>query len=355
LAKVNKNPYPSKKRLSGMIKKENFSLKNYNTFGIDARARYFIEADNDSEISKFIEEGFWRDKPLLILNGGSNILFTKDFDGVALKIATRGIELIGEDDESVLVRAKAGENWHNFVCWCIDRNYGGLENLSLIPGNVGAAPIQNIGAYGVEQKDVFDSLEALELESGKIRLFSRNDCKFGYRTSVFKEEFKNQYIILAATYRLSKKHVFNISYGDIRRELGDEDAKGITIKKISDAICRIRTAKLPDPEKIGNAGSFFKNPAVSNEKYIELTAKYPGLPGYPTEAGDYKIAAGWMIDYLGWKGFRHGDAGVCATQALVLVNYGNAEGSEILKLSQEIRESVKLEFGIDLEPEVNII
>ncbi len=337
-----------------MILKEFFSLKNLNTFGIDANARYFIEADEDDEIAKFVGEGLWRDKQLLILNGGSNILFTKDFDGVVLKIATQGIELLGEDGDSVLVKAKAGHNWHNFVLWCIDQSFGGLENLSLIPGNVGAAPIQNIGAYGVEQQDAFESLEAIEIETGNIRSFSREDCKFGYRSSVFKLGLKNQYIILSVTYRLSKKHVFNLSYGDIRRELGNDDRE-VTLKKISDAVCRIRNSKLPDPEKIGNAGSFFKNPTISKQKYLELKSTFPELTGYPTEMGDVKIAAGWMIDHLGWKGFRHGDAGVCVTQALVLVNYGHAEGSEILKLSQQIQESVKLEFGIDLEPEVNII
>lgn len=337
-----------------MILKEFFSLKHLNTFGIDASARYFIEVGSDPEIAKFVGEGLWRDKQLLILNGGSNILFTKDFSGVVLKIATQGIELLGEDGDSVLVKAKAGHNWHNFVLWCIDRNYCGLENLSLIPGNVGAAPIQNIGAYGVEQQDAFESLEAIQIETGQIRIFNRKDCKFGYRSSVFKLGLKNQYIILSVTYRLSKKHVFNLSYGDIRRELGNDDRE-ITLKKISDAVCRIRNSKLPDPGKIGNAGSFFKNPTISKQKYLELKSTFPELTGYPTEMGDVKIAAGWMIDHLGWKGFRHGDAGVCLTQALVLVNYGHAEGSEILKLSQQIQESVKLEFGIDLEPEVNII
>ncbi|MBE0639160.1 MAG: UDP-N-acetylmuramate dehydrogenase [Bacteroidales bacterium] len=337
-----------------MLIKENFPLKQFNTFGIDVKAKYFVELKNDDEIVSFISKGFWRDKKFLILNGGSNILFTKDFDGVVMKIITRGIELKDETEESTLVKAKAGENWHQFVCWCISANLGGLENLSLIPGNVGAAPIQNIGAYGVEQKDVFESLEALEMNSCKIITFNRKECKFGYRSSIFKKELKNKYIILSVTYRLSKKPVFNTGYGDIQRELAGAGDKELTLKKISDAICRIRSSKLPDPVKIGSAGSFFKNPAISREKYIDLLKKYPGLPGYPGEKGGYKIPAGWMIDHLGWKGFRHGDAGVCATQALVLVNYGHADGSEILKLAQKIQESVETEFGIILEPEVNI-
>lgn len=334
--------------------KENFPLKSLNTFGIDANARFFVELKSDEEIIEFVGDGFWRNKHYLILNGGSNVLFTKDFDGIVIKIATQGIEILGENTEIVMVKAKAGENWHNLICWCVDRNFGGLENLSLIPGNVGAAPIQNIGAYGVEQKDAFASLEAVELETGRIRTFNLEDCRFGYRSSVFKQELKNRFIIMSVTYQLMKRPVFNTSYGDIQRELANSGSGELTIKKISDAICRIRTSKLPDPEKIGNAGSFFKNPTVSKEKYNDLLIKYPGLPGFPGESGNVKIPAGWMIDHLGWKGFRHGDAGVCHTQALVLVNYGHAEGSEILKLSQEIQESVFSVFGIHLEPEVNI-
>lgn len=333
---------------------ENHPLKNLNTFGIDVKARYFTEMTSDEEITRLIASGFLTDKNYLILNGGSNILFTRDFDGVVIKIGTKGIQLITENETMALVRASAGENWHNFVLWCIGQNFGGLENLSLIPGNVGAAPIQNIGAYGVEQKDVFESLEAVEAETGRIRHFTRDECRFGYRNSVFKQQLKNRYIILSVTYKLTKEHFFNTGYGDIQRELSEMKDMPLTIKMISDAVCRIRNAKLPDPEKIGNAGSFFKNPTINAADFQSLQEKYPAIPGYPDGKEKYKIPAGWMIDHLGWKGFRHGDAGVCHTQALVLVNYGHAAGQEILEIARAIMESVKQNFGIVLEPEVNI-
>lgn len=333
---------------------QNYPLKSLNTFGIDVNTRFFAELNSDDDIARLVGSGFLKDKNFMILNGGSNVLFTKDFDGVVVRIATKGIKLVSENEERAVVKVSAGENWHNFVLWCIGRDFGGLENLSLIPGNVGAAPIQNIGAYGVEQKDVFESLEALELETGKMRIFTLDECRFGYRASVFKQELKNRYIILSVTYKLSRQHSFKTEYGDIRRELIGIEDKDLTIKMISDAVCRIRNAKLPDPEKIGNAGSFFKNPTITQEDFLRLQQRYPGIPGYADGMGGVKVAAGWMIDHLGFKGFRHGDAGVCHTQALVLVNYGHATGKEILEIAQAIMQSVRENFGIDLEPEVNI-
>lgn len=335
--------------------KENFSLKNFNTFGIDVKARFFVELKNTEEIIHFVRRKMWDDQRLLILDGGSNILFTNDFDGYVIKLASRGIVKTGETESHVLVQANAGENWHEFVTWCINNEYGGLENLSLIPGNVGAAPIQNIGAYGVEQKDVFESLEAISIRTGEIAVFNKDDCRFEYRDSIFKRELKDEYIILSVSYKLLKSPEFNLGYGELKRIFDGKALREITLRQVSDAVCSIRNAKLPDPSKLGNAGSFFKNPVVSKKAYFDLLKKYPGLPGYPTNSGDYKIAAGWMIDQLGWKGYRDGDAGVCETQALVLVNWGAARGDEILAVASKIQQSVKKEFNISLEPEVNII
>jgi UDP-N-acetylmuramate dehydrogenase len=334
---------------------ENISLKPFNTFGIEAKARYFVEVKTDAEILDLIKNDIFKYGRIQILNGGSNTLFTSDFDGLVVKIATRGISLIDENDDYVFLKAKAGVNWHEFVTFCIENNYGGLENLSLIPGNVGAAPIQNIGAYGVEQKDCFYELEAIELSTGQIRTFTHLDCRFDYRNSIFKQEFKDKLIILSVTYRLNKNPEFNTTYGAITAEIERMGVKNLSLKAIGDAVCSIRRSKLPDTEKIGNAGSFFKNPLVTKEKYLNLINDFPGLVAFPANEGNYKLAAGWLIENLGWKGFRRGDAGVCETQALVLVNYGQAKGSEITDLANEIKFSIKNRFGVDLELEVNII
>lgn len=338
-----------------MIIEENISLKPFNTFGIEARARYFVGLKTDDEIRNLINDNIFRYGKIQILNGGSNTLFTDNFDGLVVKLATQGITKVDEDENHVYLQAKAGVNWHAFVSFCIENNYEGLENLSLIPGNVGAAPIQNIGAYGVEQKDCFFSLEAIELSTGQIRIFNHHDCKFDYRNSIFKQQFKDKYLILSVIYRLNKNPEFNITYGAIKSELAKMGINEITIKTISQAVCNIRSSKLPDPEKIGNAGSFFKNPLVTNEKYLQLTQNFPGIVGFPSNDGNYKLAAGWLIENLGWKGFRRGDAGVCETQALVLVNYSKAKGFEIVSLATEIMDSVKSRFGIELEMEVNIV
>jgi len=293
--------------------------------------------------------------PIFILGGGSNILFTKDYDGAVLKNEIKGIELQHEDGEHVYVKVGAGENWHQFVLYCINHNWAGVENLSLIPGNIGASPIQNIGAYGVELDDVFWSLEAFHLSERKIHTFTATDCEFGYRDSVFKNRYKNEFAILSVTFQLKKKPVYHVSYGAIAEELEKMGVKDLNIKIVSQAVVNIRSSKLPDPKIIPNAGSFFKNPEVSTEKYEELKLNFPDVIAYPLAKGTVKLAAGWMIEQCGWKGYRKGDAGCHAKQALVLVNYGNAAGKEIYDLSEEILLSVNEKFGVLLEREVNIL
>jgi UDP-N-acetylmuramate dehydrogenase len=333
--------------------KENFSLKPYNTFGIDAKARYFSTFKNDDELSELLTN----DSRLstFILGGGSNILLTKDFDGLVLKNEVKGIELIHEDPEYVYIKAGAGENWHQFVLYCLSHNWAGLENLSLIPGNVGASPIQNIGAYGVELDDVFWNLEAFHLFDKRVHTFTKADCDFAYRNSIFKSKYKNEFAILAVTLQLKKHPVFHTSYGAINEELEKMGVKELSIKAISQAVINIRSSKLPDPNVIHNAGSFFKNPEVSVSNYEELKMKFPDIVAYPFSKMTVKLAAGWMIEQCGWKGYRLGDAGVHAKQALVLVNYGNASGKEIFDLSEQILQSVNKKFGVLLEREVNVI
>jgi UDP-N-acetylmuramate dehydrogenase len=332
---------------------ENFSLLPYNTFRIDVKARYFSAFSNIDELSELI--GQKSRLTTLILGGGSNILFTKDYAGVVLKNEIKGIELQHEDADHVYVKAGAGENWHHFVLHCINHNWAGVENLSLIPGNVGASPIQNIGAYGVELDDVFWSLEAFHLSERKIHTFTATDCEFGYRDSVFKNQFKNEFAILSVTFQLKKKPIYHISYGAITEELEKMGVKALSIKAVSQAVINIRSSKLPDPQKIANAGSFFKNPEVPTEKYETLKLQFPNIVAYPLAKGNVKLAAGWMIEQAGWKGYRKGDAGCHAKQALVLVNYGNATGKEIYDLSEEILQSVKNKFDVTLEREVNIL
>lgn len=282
-------------------------------------------------------------------------MFTKDFDGIVLKNEIKGIAELHEDSEYVYIKAGAGENWHQFVLYCIERGWGGVENLSLIPGNVGASPMQNIGAYGVEIDDVFWSLEAFHLEEKKLYTFTKSDCEFGYRESVFKRKFKSRFVIVSVTYQLRKKPRFNISYGAITQELEKMGVKELSLKAISDAVISIRKSKLPDPAIIGNAGSFFKNPTVPKDQFQLLKAKFPEIPGYENLDGSVKLAAGWLIEQCGWKGYRKGDAGSHSKQALVLVNYGKASGTEVFQLSEEILRSVKAKFDVQLEREVNII
>ncbi len=334
---------------------ENISLKSFNTFSIDAKAKYFARFANINELKELLHYKPKTINSKLILGGGSNILFTKDFDGIVLKNELHGIELVKEDKHHYYVKAGAGENWNNFVMHCINHNYAGLENLSLIPGNVGASPMQNIGAYGVELKDVFESLEAMHRKDLSVHTFSANDCAFGYRESVFKTKYKNEFVILDVIFRLNKQPVFNTSYGAIEQELEKMNVQQLSIQAISQAVINIRTSKLPDPKQIGNAGSFFKNPIITKKHFNDLKIDYPPIPGYATDESHIKLAAGWLIEQCGWKGYRKNDAGVHAKQALVLVNYNNATGEEIFGLSEEIMRSVENKFNVKLEREVNIV
>jgi UDP-N-acetylmuramate dehydrogenase len=338
----------------GMQIQSNFSLKPYNTFGIDAKARYFSSFSTIEQL-KELTNGHPSGLTTFILGGGSNILFTKDFNGHVLKNDIRGIAKINEDDEYVYVKVGAGENWHQFVLFCIGNNWQGIENLSLIPGNVGASPMQNIGAYGVEISEVFLELNAFHLHEKSTRKFSLVDCEFGYRDSVFKKKYKDQFVILDVTYRLNKIPRYNTSYGALERELQQMKVSDLSTAAISQAVINIRTSKLPDPAMIGNAGSFFKNPSVSKEKFKDLRADFQNIIGFENSDGTIKLAAGWLIEQCGWRGFRKGDAGCYEKQALVLVNYGKATGQDIYDLSDDIRQSVINKFSVELEREVNII
>jgi UDP-N-acetylmuramate dehydrogenase len=333
---------------------QNHSLQPYNSFGIEISSRYFSSFSLIESLEEIIAHQQKSSDPLLVLGGGSNILFTKNFDGWVIKNDLKGIEVINRDNNFIYVKAMAGENWHQLVLYCVENGYAGMENLSLIPGNVGASPMQNIGAYGVELKDVFYELEAYHIADKKIVRFNNKDCAFGYRESVFKRALKNQYIILSVTYQLRKEPVYNTSYGAIDQELAAMKISTLSIKAISDAVINIRSSKLPDPKKIGNAGSFFKNPVIPTKQFDLLKKSFPELPGY-TNNEDVKLPAGWLIERAGWKGFRNGDAGCYDKQALVLVNYGKASGAEIYELSSKIIHSVQEKFRITLEREVNII
>ncbi|MBX9853440.1 MAG: UDP-N-acetylmuramate dehydrogenase [Cytophagaceae bacterium] len=335
--------------------KENFSLRDLNTFGIDVQAKYFTEFNSVEQLQKILQHPSFKVNEKLVLGGGSNILFTKNFEGIVLRNKIMEMEVVAEDEYGATVKAGAGEIWHEFVLYCIEKNLGGIENLSLIPGTVGAAPIQNIGAYGVELKDVFVSLEALEIETGNLKKFDLQDCAFGYRDSVFKRELKSKYVITHVIFRLSKNPTFNTSYGAIQTTLDEMGIQELSIKTISDAVIHIRRSKLPDPAVIGNAGSFFKNPEIPEKQFQELKKSYPEIPSYKAAPGKVKVPAGWLNEKCGWKGKVVGQTGVHKNQALVLVNYGEAKGEEIKDLAKAIQESVKEMFGIELETEVNII
>lgn len=336
---------------------ENYSLQNLHSFGIDVSTKYFAEFNYVDELAELYE--FVKNSPTpinnMVLGGGSNLLFTKNYDGLILKNQLKGIELVKEDTEYVYLKAGAGESWHGFVQFCLTKNLGGVENLSLIPGNVGASPMQNIGAYGVEIKDVFEELEAWHLNDQQLVKFSLNDCAFGYRDSVFKRQLKNQFAIVSVTYKLRKQPIFNVSYGAIQQEIGQMGVQQLSVANISQAVINIRTSKLPDPALIGNAGSFFKNPSVTAELFQQLQQAFPAIVGYHLPDGSVKLAAGWLIEQCGFKGFRKGDAGCYDKQALVLVNYGHATGAEIFDLSQHIVDEVQQKFKVVLEREVNII
>ena len=330
---------------------QNISLKEFNTFGIDVKAKAFARFSSIEQLNLILREN--ENLPLFILGGGSNILFTKDVEALVLKNEISGIELIEETSETVLVKAGAGVVWHDFVLYTIDKGWSGIENMSLIPGNVGASPMQNIGAYGVEIKDVFSYLEAFNLSTKELERIDANTCNFGYRESIFKREAKGKYIITSVAFQLKKTPEFKTSYGAIQDELNKNNTP-LSIKAISDAVISIRQSKLPNPKELGNAGSFFKNPVVSKDLFQKLLVKFPEIPNYPQENGLVKLAAGWLIEQAGWKGKRIGNVGMHEKQALVLVNYGGATGEELLEHSQRVIDSVKEKFSVELEREVNI-
>lgn len=333
---------------------ENLSLKAFNTFGIDKKAQFFTRATTIEELKEALTWAKERGLPLVILGGGSNILLTRDVLGLVIKVELQGIEVIQEDENQVLVEVGAGVVWHDWVVYCLEKNWAGVENLSLIPGTVGASPMQNIGAYGVEIKDVFHSLKALNRNTQDLEAFDASACKFGYRESIFKHKSKDQYIITSVSFRLSKNPEFQVAYGAIQDVLKEKGIKKLSIQAISEAVIEIRQSKLPDPKELGNAGSFFKNPTIPISQFEMLKTSFPTLPGYEVAEG-IKVPAGWLIEQSGWKGKRIGEVGVHAKQALVLVNYGRGTGEEIKSLSEQVRASVRDQFGIELNPEVNFV
>lgn len=333
----------------------NINLRPYNTFGIDAFCTYFSEIHSVDGFLELMKNELYAAQPKLIIGGGSNLLFTKDFEGLVIKNSLKGIALVSENDHEVLIKAAAGENWHELVMYCIRYNYAGIENLSLIPGCVGASPMQNIGAYGVEIKEVFEELEAYSMSTGEKRVFKKEECEFGYRESVFKHQYKNQYLITAVTFRLKKNAVLNTTYGAINAELEAMQVNTPTIKDVSDAVIRIRQSKLPDPKVTGNAGSFFKNPEVPAAKFEELKKQFEALVAYPLANGNYKLAAGWLIEQCGLKGFELKGAAVHSRQALVLINKDHCTGKAVYELSAYVLQKVFDTFGVTLEREVNII
>ena len=333
---------------------ENISLSPYNSFGIEAKARYFIEVDTITTLKEALQLKSYPEK--FILGGGSNMLITDDLDALVLHINLKGINIISSTDRHVIVEMMAGENWHESVLWSLEQNFGGLENLSLIPGNIGTAPVQNIGAYGVELKDTFVSCKAIRLEDGVIETFTNEDCKFGYRDSYFKNAGKNKYIIISVRFKLNKApHQINTSYGAIDNELKKHGITNPTLKNVSQAVIAIRQSKLPDPMVLGNSGSFFKNPVISEAEFHTFTKDHPEAPFYKLADDAYKIPAGWLIEQAGFKGKRFGDAGIHVNQALVLVNHGKATGLQILELAYRIIDTVEKKFSIRIEPEVNIV
>ena len=333
---------------------QNFSLKPFNTFGIDAAAQYFAEVHSVDDVID-LEKSFGENPDsILVLGGGSNILFTKDYEGLVIKNNLKGISLVKETNDEAWIKAASGEIWHELVKYCIAHDYGGIENLSLIPGTVGAAPIQNIGAYGVELKDVFESLEALDMNDLTTRSFQKSECRFAYRDSIFKQEAKNKYFILSVTLRLQKNPKINTSYGAIQKLLNERGINNPSITDVSNIVCDIRNSKLPNPAVIGNAGSFFKNPEIAEKQYLELKNTYSDIPGYPTDKG-IKLSAAWMIEKCRWKGKRVGETGTHKDHSLVLINYGHAKGEEVKGLALKIQESVLDKFGVRMEMEVNLI
>lgn len=333
---------------------EHFPLKKYNTFGIEAFAKRYIKVTNLSELEHVLHT--YKSDKLFILGGGSNMLLTQDIDALVIHIDIKGKKVVEENEDYVWVEANAGENWHEFVVWCIDQNFGGLENMSLIPGNVGTTPVQNIGAYGTEIKDTFVRCTAMEIATQQMKTFSRDECHFSYRESIFKQEAKEKYIITSVVFKLTKRHHnINIEYGDIKNQLASKHIENPTIKDVSNAVIAIRESKLPNPKELGNSGSFFKNPIITKDHFNAVQQKFPEIKHFQVSDTLVKVPAGWLIEQAGYKGFRKGDAGVHKNQALVLVNYGNATGQDILNLSKEVQKAVLDKFDIAIEAEVNIV
>lgn len=335
---------------------ENVSLKNYNTFGVDATARYFVEINTENDLQSLFASYDLMKNPFLILGGGSNVLLTQDFEGLVIKINIKGFSERQISPHQILVTSGAGENWHEFVIQCINKDYGGLENLSLIPGTVGAAPMQNIGAYGVEVKDTFFELSGFDIRSGKKVVYDKQSCQFGYRSSIFKHQLKDLFIITEVSFLLTlKNHALNTHYGAIQSTLNEKKIQNPTIQDISEAVIDIRKSKLPEPSKLGNAGSFFKNPLVSLNTFKRLKDQFEEIPGYQVSDQEVKVPAGWLIENCGWRGIKKGAVGIYPHHALVIVNYGGARGNEIASFAQEIQSAVFQKFGIPLQPEVNIV
>ncbi|QNN42346.1 UDP-N-acetylmuramate dehydrogenase [Pedobacter roseus] len=333
---------------------ENISLKPYNSFGIDVKATYFAEIFSEDDLKELFQHDLVNSQKLFIIGGGSNVLFTQDYNGLIIKISIKGIKSEITND-NIFVTAGAGEVWNDFVNYCVEHHFAGVENLSLIPGTVGASPIQNIGAYGVELKDVFESCTAFEIKTREVKMFTYADCHFGYRESIFKGALKGQYIITSVTFRLSSEAKINTSYGAIEAELHSRGIENPNIADVSSAVSHIRVSKLPDPSTIGNAGSFFKNPVIEKYEFADVVAKHPDVVHYPTADDKIKLAAGWLIEQCGWKGKIVGHTGTWKNQALVLVNHGGATGTEVFSFSEQIIDSVKSTFGVTLEREVNIL
>jgi UDP-N-acetylmuramate dehydrogenase len=334
---------------------QDFCLKPFTTFGIAVEASRYVAITSVKDLQELYADDELSKKPVMVLGGGSNILFTQHYKGLILACQILGKEILKETDDEIIIKVGGGEHWPSFVDEMVEKGYGGIENLSLIPGKVGAAPIQNIGAYGVEVEEVFESLDAFELKTGKIRKFTKSACEFGYRSSIFKTTGKGKYFITHVMFRLSKKPRLNLNYAPLKEAFAGRSENEVSIKEVSEAVKQIRRSKLPDPDKLKNAGSFFKNPVVAEKKANKLKEGYPNIPVYPQVDGKVKLAAGWLIEQCGWKGKRVGDAGVHEKQALVIVNYDHASGNEILALAEDIRKSVQQQFGVTLEPEVNII
>ena len=331
-----------------------FSLKNYNTFGIEAKAKQFVAVHEIADLKTVLEQN--KSQKKFILGGGSNMLLTKDIEALVIHIDLKGKKIKQENDDFVWVESQARENWHEFVLWTINQDFGGLENMSLIPGNVGTTPVQNIGAYGTEIKDTFVSCEAMAIKNQEIRTFSKEECHFGYRESIFKNDVKDQYIITAVVFKLTKRnHKINTSYGDISGELLKNNITNPTLKDVSNAVIAIRKSKLHDPAELGNSGSFFKNPIVLKSDFEKIHRQFPEMRYFDISETEVKVPAGWLIEQAGFKGKRFGDAGIHKNQALVLVNYGKATGQEILNVSKEIQATVFQKFGIHIEAEVNVI